>query len=136
VELYQTKGVGITPEVVARSRQAPFWSALEAIAHTLVHGSLILAPLSPLETLFPEPGCSPAFGLYPQVGAVLTAAHLVPPVVLLGRCACLGTTGPFGPGGANRSPRVLRHTRRGEHAWAGAPRGGHRPTNMWVSDGT
>jgi pimeloyl-ACP methyl ester carboxylesterase len=43
VELYQTKGVGIPPEVVAQLRQAPFWSALEAIAHTLAYESLILA---------------------------------------------------------------------------------------------
>jgi pimeloyl-ACP methyl ester carboxylesterase len=43
VELYQTKAVGIPPEVVAQLRQAPFWPALEAIAHTLAYESLILA---------------------------------------------------------------------------------------------
>lgn len=43
VELYQTKGVGIPPEVIAQLRQAPFWPALEAIAHTLAYESLILA---------------------------------------------------------------------------------------------
>jgi pimeloyl-ACP methyl ester carboxylesterase len=43
VELYQTKGVGIPPEVVAQLRQAPFWPALEATAHTLAYESLILA---------------------------------------------------------------------------------------------
>jgi len=43
VELYQTKGVGIPPEVVAQLRQAPFWPALEAIAHSLAYESLILA---------------------------------------------------------------------------------------------
>lgn len=43
VELFQTKGVGIPPEVVAQLRQAPFWPALEAIAHTLAYESLILA---------------------------------------------------------------------------------------------
>jgi hypothetical protein len=43
VELYQTKGVGIPPEVVAQLRLAPFWPALEAIAHTLAYDSLVLA---------------------------------------------------------------------------------------------
>ncbi|MGI8576423.1 MAG: alpha/beta fold hydrolase [Nocardioidaceae bacterium] len=43
VELYQTKGVGIPPAVVAQLRQAPFWPALETIAHTLAYESLILA---------------------------------------------------------------------------------------------
>jgi len=43
VELFQTKAVGIPPEVVAQLRQAPFWPALEAIAHTLAYESLILA---------------------------------------------------------------------------------------------
>jgi pimeloyl-ACP methyl ester carboxylesterase len=43
VELFQTKGVGIPPEVVAHLRQAPFWPGLEAIAHTLAYDSLILA---------------------------------------------------------------------------------------------
>jgi hypothetical protein len=43
VELYQTKGVGLPPEVVAQPRQAPFWPALEAIAHSLAYESLILA---------------------------------------------------------------------------------------------
>jgi pimeloyl-ACP methyl ester carboxylesterase len=43
VELYQTKGVGIPPEVVAQLRQAPFWPALEALAHTLAYDSLVLA---------------------------------------------------------------------------------------------
>jgi len=43
VELFQTKGVGIPPEVVAQLRHAPFWPALEAIAHTLAYDSLILA---------------------------------------------------------------------------------------------
>jgi len=43
VELYQTRGVGIPPEVVAQLRQAPFWPALEATAHTLAYDSLVLA---------------------------------------------------------------------------------------------
>jgi pimeloyl-ACP methyl ester carboxylesterase len=43
VELYQTKGVGIPPDVVAELRHAPFWPALESIAHTLAYESLVLA---------------------------------------------------------------------------------------------
>ncbi|MEP7035557.1 MAG: alpha/beta hydrolase [Dermatophilaceae bacterium] len=43
VELFQTQAVGIPPAVVAQLRQAPFWPALEAIAHTLAYESLILA---------------------------------------------------------------------------------------------
>ena len=43
VELYQTRGVGIPPEVVAQLRQAPFWPSLEAIAHTLAYDARILA---------------------------------------------------------------------------------------------
>jgi pimeloyl-ACP methyl ester carboxylesterase len=42
VELYQTKAVGIPPDVVAQLRHAPFWPALEAIAPTLAYESLIL----------------------------------------------------------------------------------------------
>ena len=43
VALFQTDGVGIPPDVVAQLRGAPFWPALESIAHTLVYESLILA---------------------------------------------------------------------------------------------
>ena len=43
VELYQTRGVGIPPEVVAQLRQAPFWPSLEAIAHTLAYDARVLA---------------------------------------------------------------------------------------------
>ena len=43
VELYQTRGVGIPPEVVAQLRQAPFWPSLEAIAHTLEYDARVLA---------------------------------------------------------------------------------------------
>ena len=43
VELFQTKAVGIPPEVVAQLRQAPFWPGLEAIAHTLAYESLTCA---------------------------------------------------------------------------------------------
>jgi pimeloyl-ACP methyl ester carboxylesterase len=43
VELFQTRGVGIPPEVVAQIRRAPFWPALEGVAHTLEYESRILA---------------------------------------------------------------------------------------------
>jgi pimeloyl-ACP methyl ester carboxylesterase len=43
VALFQTEGVGIPADVVAQLRGAPFWPALEAIAHTLVYESLVLA---------------------------------------------------------------------------------------------
>ena len=37
VELYQTKAVGIPPDVVSQLRHAPFRPGLEAIAHTLAY---------------------------------------------------------------------------------------------------
>ena len=43
VELFQTGGVGIPPEVVAQLRHAPFRPALESMAHTLAYESRILA---------------------------------------------------------------------------------------------
>ncbi len=42
VELFQTEGVGLPAEVVAQIRQASFWPALEAMAHTLVYEIEIL----------------------------------------------------------------------------------------------
>jgi pimeloyl-ACP methyl ester carboxylesterase len=45
VELFQTEAVGIPPAIVAQLRNAPFRPALEAIAHTLVYDSTILAAL-------------------------------------------------------------------------------------------
>lgn len=42
VELFQTEGVGIPADVVAQLRQAPFWPALEATAHTLVYETKIV----------------------------------------------------------------------------------------------
>jgi hypothetical protein len=46
VEYFQTQLVGIPDEVVAQMRQAPFWPALEAIAHTLVYEATILGDRS------------------------------------------------------------------------------------------
>jgi pimeloyl-ACP methyl ester carboxylesterase len=43
VELFQTEVVGLPAEVVAQIRQAPFWPALEAMAHTLVYEIEILS---------------------------------------------------------------------------------------------
>ena len=45
VELFQTDGVGIPPDVVAQMRHAPFRPALEKMAHTLVYESMILRAL-------------------------------------------------------------------------------------------
>ena len=45
VELFQTEAVGIPPAVVAQMRNAPFRSALEKMAHTLVYESMILRSL-------------------------------------------------------------------------------------------
>ncbi len=42
VALFQTEVVGLPAEVVAQLRQAPFWPALEAMAHTLVYESEML----------------------------------------------------------------------------------------------
>jgi pimeloyl-ACP methyl ester carboxylesterase len=52
VELYQTEGVKIPPEVVAHLRNAPFRPGLEALAHTLVYDATIIGDLSlPAELL-------------------------------------------------------------------------------------
>jgi len=48
VELFQTQAVGIPAEVVTRLRQAPFWPALEDIAHTLVYEATLLGDMSAL----------------------------------------------------------------------------------------
>jgi pimeloyl-ACP methyl ester carboxylesterase len=50
VELFQTEAVGIPAAVVAQMRKAPFRSALEKMAHTLVYESMILRSL-PAELL-------------------------------------------------------------------------------------
>src|SRR6266545_2721203 len=46
VELYQTKAVGIPPDVVSQLRHAPFRPGLEAIAHTLAYDATIIGDLS------------------------------------------------------------------------------------------
>ncbi|MDX6246412.1 MAG: hypothetical protein QOE76_4135 [Frankiales bacterium] len=64
VELFQTQAVGIPPDVVAKLRHAPFWPALERIAHTLVYESLILA--SPAE--LPDAVTTPTLVMYGDAG--------------------------------------------------------------------
>src|SRR5205085_12628783 len=54
VELFQTKAVGIPVEIVAQLRQAPFRSALENIAHTLVYEATILGDMPVLAEQLPS----------------------------------------------------------------------------------
>jgi pimeloyl-ACP methyl ester carboxylesterase len=91
VELFQTKGVGIPVEVVAQLRQAPFWPALENMAHTLVYEATIVGdvqlgkPLSTelvssvrIPTLVMDGGESPAWmhnGAQALVDALPNAQH-------------------------------------------------------------
>lgn len=42
VALFQTQGVGLPADVVDQVRQAPFWPALEAMAHTLIYETEIV----------------------------------------------------------------------------------------------
>jgi pimeloyl-ACP methyl ester carboxylesterase len=46
VELFQTKVIGMPPELVAQLRNAPFRAAMEGIAHTLVYDAAIVADLT------------------------------------------------------------------------------------------
>ena len=46
VELFFTKAVGLPVEFVAQMRQAPFWSAQEALAHTLINNAAIMGDFS------------------------------------------------------------------------------------------
>lgn len=46
VELYQTKAIGMPPEVVTQLRHAPFRPALEALAHTLIYDATIIGDLT------------------------------------------------------------------------------------------
>jgi alpha-beta hydrolase superfamily lysophospholipase len=43
-ELFMTEGALVPSEVVAGMRDAPFWPATEAVAHTLVYDALIMGP--------------------------------------------------------------------------------------------
>ena len=46
VELFMTTAVGMPKEFVAPMRQAPFWAAQEAVAHTLVYDATIMGDYS------------------------------------------------------------------------------------------
>jgi pimeloyl-ACP methyl ester carboxylesterase len=46
VELFMTQAVGIPAEFVAQMRQAPWWPAQEALAHTLIYDSAIMGDFS------------------------------------------------------------------------------------------
>ena len=51
VELFQRKAIGIPAEVITQLRQAPFWPALEDIAHTLVYEATLLGDMPALAEL-------------------------------------------------------------------------------------
>ncbi|MGH2652843.1 MAG: alpha/beta fold hydrolase [Actinomycetota bacterium] len=46
VEYFMSKVVGLPPEFVAGARNAPFWSAQEALAHTLEYDAIIMGDYS------------------------------------------------------------------------------------------
>jgi pimeloyl-ACP methyl ester carboxylesterase len=46
VELFLTKAVGMPAEFVAPMRQAPFWAAQEALAHTLIYDATLTGDFS------------------------------------------------------------------------------------------
>ncbi len=48
VELFQTQALGMPTTVVTQLRQAPFWPALEDIAHTLVYEATLLGDMPAL----------------------------------------------------------------------------------------
>jgi pimeloyl-ACP methyl ester carboxylesterase len=54
VELFQRSALGMPAHVVTQLRQAPFWPALEAIAHTLVYESTILGDMPQLSEQLPS----------------------------------------------------------------------------------
>src|SRR5206468_6139064 len=54
VELFQTEMVGIPAEIVAQLRHAPFRSALETIAHTLVYEATIMGDMPVLAEQLPS----------------------------------------------------------------------------------
>lgn len=46
VEYFMTKVVGLPPEFVAEARNAPFWQAQEALAHTLAYDATVMGDYS------------------------------------------------------------------------------------------
>ncbi|MGH9247301.1 MAG: alpha/beta fold hydrolase [Acidimicrobiales bacterium] len=68
VELFSTEAAAIPAEFVAQMRQAPFWAATEALAHTLVYDAAIMGDFSmpsdrlsavPVPTLVIDGGTTP-----------------------------------------------------------------------------
>ena len=60
VEYVMTKSVGMPPEAVAPMREAPFWPAFEAVAHTLAYAGPLMHGLSHGRALPLTPGASVA----------------------------------------------------------------------------
>ena len=84
VELFQTEGVGIPPQIVAQLRHAPFRPGLEKIAHTLIYESTILKALpSGLAASVRIPTLVIAAGNGPEV--MQLAAHSLADVLPNGR---------------------------------------------------
>jgi len=50
VELFMTKAAEVPVEVVAQMRHAPFWPAVEAVAHTLIYDTTIMGDNNALPT--------------------------------------------------------------------------------------
>jgi pimeloyl-ACP methyl ester carboxylesterase len=46
VELFMTEAVGMPREFVAQMRQAPWWPAQEALAHTLINDATLMGDFS------------------------------------------------------------------------------------------
>jgi pimeloyl-ACP methyl ester carboxylesterase len=68
IELWMTQAVGMPSEFVAQLRQAPFWPAQEAFAHTLVYDAILTGDFSlpterlahiAVETLVSDGGTTP-----------------------------------------------------------------------------
>lgn len=87
VEFFMTTGPGVPAEVVAGMRQEPFWSSMEAVAHTLAYDGTVMGDTmggspTPLErwasvsvpTLVLDGGASPDW----QRNAVLALVDVLP----------------------------------------------------------
>lgn len=87
VEFFLTTAVGVPAEVVAGMRQEPFWSSMEAVAHTLSYDGIVMggsmggspAPLErwssiAVPTLVMDGGASPDW----QCHAVRALADVIP----------------------------------------------------------
>jgi len=70
VELFLTEAVGVPPDLVAQMRQAPMWSGMEAVAHTLPYDHAVMGDSAiptarfasiTIPTLVMDGGASPAW---------------------------------------------------------------------------